>query len=45
MDYGSMMAIGFLSTIDRVEKESKEFADNPRNFVKFARATTFKARP
>jgi len=38
IDYGSMMAIGFLSTIDRVEKESKEFADNIRNFVKFARA-------
>ena len=35
-DYGAMMAIGFLATIDRIEKENKEFADNIRNYVKFS---------
>lgn len=36
-DYGAMMAIGFLATIDRVEKENREFADNIRNYVKLGR--------
>ncbi len=36
-DYGAMMAIGFLATIDRVEKENKEFADNIRGFVNLGR--------
>lgn len=35
-DYGPMMALGFLSTIDRIEKESPEFAENIRNFVKLS---------
>lgn len=36
-DYGAMMAIGFLATIDRIEKENVEFADNIRNYVKLGR--------
>jgi 4-hydroxyphenylacetate 3-monooxygenase len=32
-DYGPMMAIGFLATIDRVEAENAEFAQNIRNFI------------
>jgi 4-hydroxyphenylacetate 3-monooxygenase len=35
-DYGPMMALGFLATIDRVEAESREFADNIRNYVKLS---------
>ena len=35
-DYGAMMAIGFLATIDRIEAENKEFADNIRNYAKFS---------
>jgi 4-hydroxyphenylacetate 3-monooxygenase/chlorophenol-4-monooxygenase component 2 len=35
-DYGPMMALGFLATIDRVEAESQEFADNIRHFVKLS---------
>lgn len=32
-DYGPAMALGFLGIIDRVERESQEFADNIRRFV------------
>lgn len=32
-DYGAMMALGFLSTIDRIEAENAEFAQNIRDFV------------
>jgi 4-hydroxyphenylacetate 3-monooxygenase len=35
-DYGPMMALGFLATIDRVEAESREFADNIRNYVQLS---------
>lgn len=35
-DYGPMMAIGFLATIDRIEAESPEFADNIRRFVQLS---------
>lgn len=35
-DYGPMMALGFLATIDRVEAENREFADNIRNYVKLS---------
>jgi 4-hydroxyphenylacetate 3-monooxygenase/chlorophenol-4-monooxygenase component 2 len=35
-DYGAMMAIGFLATIDRIEKENKEFAQNIRDYAKFS---------
>ncbi|WMY78752.1 4-hydroxyphenylacetate 3-hydroxylase N-terminal domain-containing protein [Citricoccus sp. I39-566] len=35
-DYGAMMALGFLSTIDRIEAENAEFAENIRNFVKLS---------
>lgn len=35
-DYGSMMAMGFLSIIDKIEKENKEYADNVRRFVEFS---------
>ncbi|MEE6179405.1 4-hydroxyphenylacetate 3-hydroxylase N-terminal domain-containing protein [Mycobacterium sp. 050134] len=33
VDYGAMMALGFLSTIDRIEAENPAFAQNIRNFV------------
>lgn len=33
VDYGAMMALGFLSTIDRIEAENPEFAQNIRDFV------------
>ncbi len=33
-DYGPAMSLGFLAIIDRVEKESPEFAENIRNFVR-----------
>lgn len=32
-DYGAMMALGFLSTIDRIEAENVEFAQSIRDFV------------
>ncbi|MDQ0217396.1 hypothetical protein ELQ35_07350 [Peribacillus cavernae] len=35
-DYGSMMAMGFLSIIDKIEKENSEYADNVRRFVEFS---------
>ncbi|MDQ0217390.1 4-hydroxyphenylacetate 3-monooxygenase [Peribacillus cavernae] len=35
-DYGSMMAMGFLSIIDKIEKENPEYADNVRKFVEFS---------
>lgn len=35
-DYGAMMALGFLSTIDRIEAENPEFAQNIRDFVKIS---------
>jgi 4-hydroxyphenylacetate 3-monooxygenase len=35
-DYGPMMAMGFLGTIDRVEKENPEFAQNIRDFVRLS---------
>lgn len=35
-DYGPMMALGFLGTIDRVEAENPEFAQNIRNFVQMS---------
>jgi len=35
-DYGPMMAIGFLGTIDRVEAENPGFAENIRNFVRLS---------
>lgn len=35
-DYGSMMAMGFLSVIDRIEEEDKQLAENVRNFVEFS---------
>jgi aromatic ring hydroxylase len=35
-DYGAMMALGFLSTIDRLEKENPEYAENARQFVKLS---------
>jgi 4-hydroxyphenylacetate 3-monooxygenase len=36
-DYGSSMAMGFLSVVDKIEKENPEFADNVRRFIKFSR--------
>ncbi|RFU66612.1 4-hydroxyphenylacetate 3-hydroxylase N-terminal domain-containing protein [Peribacillus glennii] len=35
-DYGSMMAMGFLSIIDKIEKENPEYAQNVRRFVEFS---------
>jgi 4-hydroxyphenylacetate 3-monooxygenase len=35
-DYGSMMAMGFLSVIDKIEEEDKELAENVRSFVEFS---------
>ena len=35
-DYGPAMALGFLGIIDRVERESEEFAEHIRAFVKKA---------
>ncbi|AVM01149.1 MAG: hypothetical protein GX610_20880 [Rhodococcus sp.] len=35
-DYGAMMALGFLSTIDRIEAENPEFAQNIRDFVRLS---------
>ncbi|WP_046178126.1 4-hydroxyphenylacetate 3-hydroxylase N-terminal domain-containing protein [Domibacillus tundrae] len=35
-DYGSMMAMGFLSIIDKIEKENAEYAENVRRFVEFS---------
>ena len=35
-DYGPAMALGFLGIIDRVEKESPEFAQNIRDFVRLS---------
>ncbi|PLR87740.1 4-hydroxyphenylacetate 3-hydroxylase N-terminal domain-containing protein [Bacillus sp. V33-4] len=35
-DYGSMMAMGFLSIIDKIEKENPEYAENVREFVEFS---------
>jgi 4-hydroxyphenylacetate 3-monooxygenase len=35
-DYGPMMALGFLATVDRVERENREFAENIRNFVRIS---------
>lgn len=35
-DYGPGMALGFLGIIDRVEKESPEFADNIRRYVQLS---------
>ncbi len=35
-DYGSMMAMGFLSIIDKIEKENPEYAENVRKFIDFS---------
>lgn len=35
-DYGPMMALGFLATIDRIEAESREFAQNIRDYVRMS---------
>lgn len=35
-DYGPMMALGFLATIERIEAENREFADNIRQYVKMS---------
>ena len=35
-DYGPMMALGFLATIDRVERSNPEFAENMRRFVEIS---------
>jgi 4-hydroxyphenylacetate 3-monooxygenase len=35
-DYGPMMALGFLATIDRIEAESHEFAQNIRDYVRMS---------
>lgn len=35
-DYGPMMALGFLATIDRIEDESHEFAQNIRDYVQMS---------
>ena len=35
-DYGPMMAMGFLSVIDRIEGENAEFAQNLRDFVQLS---------
>lgn len=35
-DYGSMMAMGFLSIIDKIEKENPEYAENVRRFIDFS---------
>ncbi len=35
-DYGPAMALGFLATIDKIEAENKEFAQNIRDFVELS---------
>ena len=37
-DYGSMMALGFLAVIDKIEAENPEFAENVRKFVRMSGA-------